>query len=74
MSAGIPVLMKKDTGLEIPGQSSCGILMFENKQTFTKIIEKEVLDNAARREHSIAARKVVEQNYSWDIIASMYLK
>ena len=74
MACGTPVLMKRNEILEILDDLKDIILFYNNEEELKKII-KEKIEN--EKERNIIAKKsriAVENHYSWDAVAKMYVE
>ena len=73
MSAGLPVLVDAQSGLKIPNDGLSGCLSYSGNEDF--LIKAEMLLNEDdNKMHGIEARKCVLDSFSWDKIASEYLR
>jgi len=71
MSAGIPVFVNSNNGLKLP---EGGCIKFKDINDFLSLVKTYILDELKQKELSVQSRKIVEKNYSWDIVTADYLK
>ncbi len=68
MSAGIPVFIHDNLRFRLAKQC----FRYRNEIDFVSLIKSEILDEGKRVLNASAARRAVEQTYSWDTIAKCY--
>lgn len=73
MSAGIPVLVDANAGLQLPGHEEAGCLRYVDSNDFALKIDNLLSPDLGKR-MGLAARRCIEQNYSWDSVALKYAK
>lgn len=70
MSAGVPVIVNEK--LQFKLADAC--LKFSTSDQFSEIIQKQILDTESQNILSKKVRRIVENQYSWDVIANNYMK
>ena len=70
MSAGVPVIINENLQFKLADQC----LKYSNDDDFVNVIQNNILDETKQHELSIMARESVVKNYSWDKVATDYLK
>lgn len=70
MSAGVPVFINENLNFKLA--EDC--LKFSDTDVFLEMIQKQILDTEKQKILSKKIRKTIEEKYSWDMVASNYLK
>ncbi len=74
MSAGLPVITNNKSIIKILEKLKDVILFYEDEESFNDIIKNKILNEEERVKIGEKSRKIVEQEYSWNVIAHKYLK
>ena len=74
LSSGVPVIMNKNSKVEILSDLKDVIFLYDDKESINEIIDKKILDETERNEVGILARKIIEEKYSWKVIAQNYIE
>lgn len=74
LSCGLPVIMDRQSIKDIDSNLESVILFYNNQEEFDLILNKTIFDEEERKKLAINSRKIIEEKYSWDAIANMYLE
>ncbi len=74
ISSGLPVIMNKQSILDVDEKLENVILFYNDKSTFDYIINNKIFNEKERKEISNKSRETAEKVYSWDAVAKEYLK
>lgn len=74
MASGLPVIMNKKSILETDEKLNKTILFYDSKESFDEIINNKILNEEERKNISNQSRELIEKEYSWDNISSIYYK
>lgn len=73
LSSGLPVIMKKNSLLDLTDDLKKIILFYNNEDELRKIIKDKIEDEKERKIVSSKSRNIVEKRYSWDSVAKIYI-
>lgn len=74
MASGLPVIMNKKSILETDEKLNKTILFYDSKESFDEIINNKILNEEQRKKISKQSRELIEKEYNWDNISSIYYK
>lgn len=72
MASGLPVIMNNKEILKILYKLKDVILFYDNDQEFDSIMHEKILNEEERIRIGKESRKVIEKEYSWDVVAKRY--
>jgi glycosyltransferase involved in cell wall biosynthesis len=71
LSVGIPVLV--DTNADFELKSLGGCLRYDNPEHFRTVVNEMILNEENRQQQIAKGLKVIKEQYSWDVVAQLYL-
>ena len=74
MACGLPVIMNKNVILELLDELKDKLLLYEDEESFDKLLKEKILNEQERKKLTDSARKIIEEKYSWEVVANDYLK
>lgn len=74
MASGLPVIMNRNTNIELDKEVKNIILFYEDENSLKQIIENNIKSEEKRKELSKKSRFLIEDRYSWNSVAKKYLK
>lgn len=74
MASGLPVIMNKQSILDVDEKLKDIILFYNDKSTFDYIINNKILNEEERKDISNRSRETAEEVYSWEAVEKEYLE
>ncbi len=74
MASGIPVIMYGKTEITEFEDLKDLIFVYKDQESFEKILRDKIFNEKERENIVKKARKIIEEKYSWDVVAQKYLK
>lgn len=74
MASGLPVIMNKQSILDVDEKLKDMILFYNDKSTFDYIINNKILNEEERKDISNKSRETAKEVYSWEAVEKEYLE